>query len=419
MQHASIPNSSPEPEGCHRDFNPMVGPDRDDPHPFYADCLESELRFSPTLRAWMVTRHQDLRQVIDDPETYSSRNAIPSVWNNPPEVLRIFADGGFEPEGESVVNTDAPDHAPLRKVLDHAFGGKRIRANHPRMISRANELIDAMIDDGAADLVAQYADPFVQSVISSVFGIPENDVALFQRWSEDLAVVWNPLAPAADKIPAAQGMVEQERYIAAMIEDRRANPREDFLSDMVHGSDDFPPVSYRNTLYMFRGLRIAGHDTTRDTVTSTLLNMLSHRPWWDEVIETPRSISRLAEETIRHDAPHRGLMRITTRDTVLSGVELPAGSALLLLFGAGNRDERVFPEPDTLDPTRANLRDHLAFGTGMHACPGAALARHEVRVAIETLTKRIPTMALKPGWQPTYIPDYFFRGLQELRVTWN
>ncbi|MEU6697795.1 cytochrome P450 [Pseudonocardia sp. NPDC046786] len=412
--------SDSAPSACPRDFNPMVAPDRDDPNPFYADCRDNEpVRFSATLGAWLVTRYDDLRTVVEDPATYSSRNAIPSIWNNPPEVVKVFEDAGCTPEGATIVNTDEPEHAPLRRTLEHAFGGRRIRAVQPLMKRKAQELIGAFAGDGSADLLSQYADPFVQAVVSAVFGIPEDEVDLVQDWTDDQVLLWNPLAPTDGKVDAARRMVEYERYIAALIEDRRANPREDFISDMVHGDGDaFPPMSYADIQYVFRGLRVAGHDTTRDTLTSTLLAMLQNRRWWEEAVANPRVVPRLTEETLRRDAPHRGLMRVTTRDTRLGGVDLPAGTALLLLFGSGNRDERTFPEPDLLDPDRPNVRDHLAFGNGIHQCPGATLARTEVRVAVEALTARLPALTLEPGWEPTYIASYFFRGLEELRVSW-
>ena len=129
-------------------------------------------------------------------------------------------------------------------------------------------------------------------------------------------------------------------------------------------------------------------------------------------------IPRATEEILRRDAPHRGLFRITTRDTELGGTPLPAGTPLLLLFGSGNRDETVFPDPDAVDLDRANVRDHLAFGRGLHVCPGAPMARAEIRVALEHLMKRLPGLRLADGFRPTYIASYFFRGLESLHVTW-
>ena len=129
-------------------------------------------------------------------------------------------------------------------------------------------------------------------------------------------------------------------------------------------------------------------------------------------------LQALIDEILRRDAPHRGLFRITTRDTELGGIPLPAGTHLLLLFGSGNRDETAFPNPDAVDLDRPNVRDHLAFGTGLHVCPGAPMARAEIRVALEHLVQRLPGLRLTEGYPPTYIAGCFFRGLESLDVTW-
>jgi cytochrome P450 len=127
-----------------------------------------------------------------------------------------------------------------------------------------------------------------------------------------------------------------------------------------------------------------------------------------------RTIVKVIEEALRRDAPHRGLFRITTREVELGGTLLPQGSLLLLLFGSANRDPGVFPDPDTVDLDRDNVRSHVAFGKGLHVCPGAPLARAEIRVAVETLFTRLPNLRLADGYQPTYIASYFFRGLESL-----
>jgi cytochrome P450 len=399
------------------DFNPMISPHREDPHLFYAAARAQPVAFSPSIGAFMVTRYEDLVTVLADPETYSSAIALPSIWANPPEVVAELE--GCVAEGSTLVNADSPAHLPIRRVVDHAFSGRRIRAVLPQLRDRANELIDAFGSEGHADLLAQYAAPFVQTAIGLVMGLPIEDTERVQGWTDDYVLLWNPLAPVDGKVDAARRLVEYERYIGELIEARRAEPRDDLISDMVHGADGFPPLSYADMQYLVRGFRVAGYDTTRDTITSTLLLMLSDRGHWERATAEPsRLIPKMVEETLRRDAPHRGLMRLTTREVELGGTLLPAGSPMLLLFGSGNRDETVFGEPDAVRLDRPNVREHLAFGQGMHVCPGAQLARTEIRVAVETLTHRLPDLRLADGYEPTYIASYFFRGLEELRVTW-
>jgi cytochrome P450 len=400
------------------DFNPMGSPHREDPHLFYRAARARPVAFSPSIGAYMVSRYADLRTVIEDPETFSSKVAVPLIYGNPPEVVEALR-AGEVPETSMVVNEDEPEHAAMRRVFDAGFTGARVRAMVPRMRERAAELVDAFSRDGA-DLVDEYAAPFVQTVINAIIGFPAEDDDRVQAWTDDFVLLWNPLAPVDGKVEAAHRMADYSRYLQALVEQRRTEPRDDLISDLVHGANGYPGLPDESVQNIVRGAaRIAGFDTTRDAITSTMLAMLQHPEVAERVRADPaRTIPKLTEEVLRRDAPHRGLFRITTRETELGGTTLPAGAMCLLLFGSGNRDENVFPEPDAVDLDRPNVREHLAFGTGVHTCPGAPMARAEIRVALETLLHRLPGLRLADGYEPTYIASYFFRGLERLDVTW-
>jgi cytochrome P450 len=400
------------------DFNPMTDPHRQDPHLFYRAARSRPVAFSPSIGAYMVTRYADLKAVIDDPGTFSSSAALPMIYDNPPEVVAELKAGNV-PETTMVVNEDEPRHRPMRRLFDAGFSGARVRAMMPTMRQRASELIFGF-SGGSTDLVAEYAIPFVQAVISAIIGFPPEDTARIQAWTDDFVLLWNPLAPVEGKVAAARRMGDYTRYLQALIDDRRANRREDLTSDLVHGANGFPGLGDDYVHNMIRGAaRVAGFDTTRDAITATVLLMLQDPAIRAQVTADPaRALPKLTEEALRRDAPHRGLFRITTRPVELGGTQLPQGALLLLLFGSGNRDEAVFPDPDTADLDRPNVREHLAFGTGLHMCPGAPMARAEIRVALETLVTRLPGLRLADGYEPVYIASYFFRGLESLRVSW-
>jgi cytochrome P450 len=400
-----------------QEFNPMVSPHREDPHLFYRWSRdERPVTFSATIGAYMVTRYEDLKAIVADPDTFSSLPAVPSVWNNPPEVLTALE--GCVPEHASLVNTDEPQHDPIRKAFDLAFTGRRVRALGPEMEAKANELIDGFLPQGSADLVSKFAKPYVRHVLSLAIGVPKEDIPRIQAWNDAWMTLFSPLLPLEDKLEAAKQYKDYEAYALDLIDQRRSEPRDDLVSDLINGADGVEPVSREDALYIFRGANSAGFDTTRDTITSSILMMMRNRDFWDGSIGDQRRVTRVIEETLRLDAPHRGLMRLTTRDTELAGTPLSAGSVLLLLFGSGNRDERHFPEPDVADIDRDNVRDHLAFGHGIHHCPGAPLARAETRTAIQVLQERIPSLQLAAGFEPTYEASYFFRSLEHLHVTW-
>jgi cytochrome P450 len=396
----------------------MTSPHRENPHLFYRAARERPVCFSPSIGAYMVTRYADLVAVLDDPQTYSSKAALPMIYDNPPEVTAALREGNV-PETTMVVNEDEPAHIRFRRVFDAGFTGARVRAMVPLMRERATELIDAFGDDHA-DLVAGYAIPFVQAVISAVIGFPAEDTARIQAWTDDVNMLWNMLAPVEARVESARRMADYTRYLQALIDDRRASPREDLISDLVHGANGYPGVPDDYVHNMIRGAaRVAGFDTTRDAITATVLIMLENPEVRGRVLADPaRVIPKLTEEALRRDAPHRGLFRVTTDETELGGTALPAGAPLLLLFGSGNRDEAVFADPDGVDLDRSNVRDHLAFGRGLHSCPGAPMARAEIRVALETLLRRLPGLRLADGYEPVYIASYFFRGLESLEVTW-
>jgi cytochrome P450 len=400
------------------DFNPLVSPHREDPHLFYRAARARPMALSPTLGAYMVTRYEDLRTVIDDPDTFSSAPAVPKIYGNAPAVVEVLQRGGV-PETNAVVNDDEPEHTPKRRVFDAGFTGARVRAMLPTMHETAEALVDAF-PPGGADLVADYAVPFVQRVISAIIGFPPEDTAQIQQWTDDQNTLWNPFAPVETQVAAAERFVEYTRYLQALIDDRRANPRADLISDMVHGANGYPGVPDEYTHTAVRGAaRVAGFDTTRDAITSTVLAVLQRPDIRERVLADPvKTIPRATEEVLRRDAPHRGLFRVATRDTELAGVPLAQGSMLLLLFGSGNRDETVFPDPDTVDLDRPNVREHLAFGRGLHVCPGKPMALAEIRVALEHLFARLPGLRLADGYDPVYIASYFFRGLERLDVTW-
>jgi cytochrome P450 len=400
------------------DFNPMVSPHREDPHLFYRAARQGPPRPSPTLGAYMVTRYDDLVAVIDDPATYSSAAAVPKIYGNPPEVVEVLRVGGV-PETNAVVNEDEPAHTPIRRVFDAGFTGARVRALLPTMRARAAELVDGF-DGGRADLVGEYAVPFVQTVISAIIGFPPEDTEQIQLWTDDVNTLWNVLSPLEERVAAAHRMADYTRYLQALIDERRARPRADLVSDLVHGAGGYPGLSDELVQNIVRGAaRVAGFDTTRDAITATMLLILQHPDARSRVLADPaRTIPKITEEALRRDAPHRGLFRITTRATTLGGTDLPAGTPILLLFGSGNRDETRFPDPDAVDIDRPNVREHLAFGRGLHVCPGAPMARAEIRVALEALVHRLPAMRLADGYEPTYIASYFFRGLESLDITW-
>jgi cytochrome P450 len=400
------------------DFNPMVSPHREDPHIFFRAARARPAALSPTIGAYMISRYADVMTALHDPDTFSSTETLPLLYDNPPEVVAELRAGGV-PQTGFVVNEDEPEHRHSRALFDAAVSGRRIRSLLPLMQQRADELIDGFTG-GAAEIVSQYASPYIETIVNTLVGFPADDAEQVEAWTSDVLVLMNPMAPVDVKIAAARGVGDYTRYLQALIDDRRAHPRDDMISVLVHGADGFAGLTDDYVHSIARGTgRIGGFDTTRDLITATVLLTLQNPAVRDGIADDPtRTITKVTEETLRRDGPSRGLLRTATRDVELGGTLIPRGARLFLMFGSANRDETVFPDPDSVVLDRPNTHEHVAFGKGLHVCAGAPLARAETRIALQTLFTRLPGLTLAEDYQPDYTADFYFRSLASLHVRW-
>jgi cytochrome P450 len=206
------------------------------------------------------------------------------------------------------------------------------------------------------------------------------------------------------------------------VEDRRANPRGDLTSDLVHArSDDGEPsMSTSEVISVISGVVAAGSDTTSILLAYAVWLLLTHPETWEAVKADPARVPRVVEETLRVRNPVRGLRRVSTRPTTLGGVDIPEGATLYVHVGSANRDESVFDDPDAFDVSRPNLSEHVGFGKWTHFCLGAPLARLEARVALECLIERVPGMRLAPGEEKLeYNVNAVVPGVRHLNVVWS
>ncbi|TDV48667.1 cytochrome P450 [Actinophytocola oryzae] len=404
--------------GAESDFNPMVNPHQEDPHPFYRRARTRSVMFSPSVDAYLVCRYTDVHAVLDDPETFSARLAFPFIYDNPPEVVAELRAGGV-PEQRRLVDEDSPRHRQIRALIDVGFSAQRIRSLMPVVWRRAEELVDRFTG-GTADLVAEYAGPYVQGIINAVIGFPVEAAERVETSTLDSFTLSNPAAPVEAKIDAARRLGEFTRYLQALVDARRAAPRDDLISVLVHGADGIPGLAQDGAVHgIIRGTRIAGFPTTRDAITATTLLALQNPAVHEGILREPtQTIIKATEEALRRNPPNRGVFRVTTREVELGGTRLPQGARVLVLFDSANRDDTVFPDADAVVLGRPNVHDHVSFGRGLHACPGAPVARAEIQVALRTLFGRLPGLRLADGFEPTYRAIHLVRGLESLRVQW-
>lgn len=384
---------------------------------FLREVLRQRVSFSPTLNAYLVARHEDLCQVLDDPVTFSMESAVTRLYDNPPEVVSCLREGGVA-ETRSIINHDPEDHRAVRQLVASSLSGARVRRLIPAMKATASELIDGFSSERAegVDLVSRYATPFVRTTLNTLIGYPAEDCEQIDTWIESHRILLNPHAAVsiADKYTAAEAVADYSAYIEQLIARRRTRPETDYVSDLVQGG-----MPHDEIVTTIRDLGIGGFDNPRNAIPSVIFQVLQSDTLRAYVVKRfGESALKVVEETLRNNSPLILLARTVARDTEVGGTPLARGSRLLVLFGAGNRDSSVFPDPDTFDVERSNLRDHLGFGFGPHACPGAGLARSEIRIALETLLKTLPTVRLSEGRTPAYLAELPFLGLDSLYVTW-
>jgi len=351
------------------EFDPLSPQCLDDPYPTYRVLRdEHPIHFSETYGSWVLSRYRDVREALLDPETYCSSRGV---------ML------GHEPESflPMVETTDPPAHAPLRALIGQAFLRRHVEPMERSLRDLVTELIDAFIERGECDFTAEFAWPFPANVICEFMGVPPAARAPFRDWAHGLST---GDSRAAGNIYA---------YFRGLIAERRKNPTEDLVSELVAariGDDALTEEQLLGTCFQ---LVVAGHETTTNLLSNAVVLFAGRPELRERLAKDPGMLPTAIEEILRFEPPVQGLSRTLTRDVELHGTRLPRDSKVHLLFAAANRDERAFDEPDLLDPER-RPNPHLSFGFGIHFCAGVHLARLEVRIALEEILARLPNLSL-------------------------
>jgi len=277
-----------------------------------------------------------------------------------------------------------------------AFTPRRVSAMEPRIREIARGLLDQFAGKGQADLMADYARHVPSRAIGDLIGVPPERREAFLHWTESMVAVSEDQSQSANVQAPAQKIYKE---FARLLDERRSQRRDDLMSALLDAEIDGERLSQEELLGFCFVLIVAGNDTTTNLIANGAILLAQHEAVRRELCAEPSGIEDAIEEMLRCESPAQALPRRVTRDVVRHGVAIPAGSEVQLVWGAANRDEREFDDPDHFDPHR-RIRRHLAFGQGLHFCLGANLARLEARVAFEELLARIPDYELTspPSW---------------------
>lgn len=400
-------------------FDPLDPDQVEDPFPWMAEARRSSpVFYMEKYDVWCVTRYADVEQVLRDTENISSANAV-RIRPLTPALQEIFPGG--HPLQYSLLRKDPPEHNRLRKIANRAFTPTAVAAYEPRIRAFANELVDAFIDDGHCDLVKQFSSRLPVMVISDIVGAPtDRDLGTWARDTMALVEGAPELTPdkEAELIGRAKPIME---WLVDFVEERRIEPCDDLTSALLVAANEEGERHFTTdeVIGFIDSLLIAGVETTQNFIALGLREFLSRPEIWEELKRDRSLLPNALEEALRFRTPSRGSGRIAKNDVTIGDVTIPKGAKIYILHASPQRDDSVFPDPDSFDIWRENLNKHMSFGRYTHACLGAPLARLEGRIAFETFLDRMPDMRLVEGQEYHWVPNMIIPGFLTLEVEWD
>jgi len=355
--------------------------------------------FGPAGGFFITTRHDDMLQVLQDPETWSSRTMM--VLDPNPQTLWI-------PE-----MLDPPEHTTWRQQLGPLFSPKQVDRLEDAVRSRVVELIDGFEDAGACDFAADFANKFPTSVFLEMMGLPVEELDTFMAWEADILHGDNATPEGLGRMQAAMG--EVMGYFAGLVEKRRADPQDDIISKALAFDIDGRPPTQDELLAFLLLMFMAGLDTVTQNLNYSIYHLASHPEDRARLVSEPALIPSAIEEFVRAYSIVIG-GRKATRDTEIGGCPIKAGQMILVPLSSACRDEAEFPDSTTVKIDRTP-NNHIGFGAGPHRCLGSHLARREMKIALEEWHKRIPDYRLADGAAPKEHGGML--GLDSVPLVWD
>lgn len=405
------------------DFNFMDPAVQSDPFEFYKVLHEQcPVYRIPQTGMYMVTKYDDLRQVLKDTEVFSSdlnRNA--GLQGEKAELYQsILKERGWG-HVQTLQRTDPPVHSRYRTLLDRVFTATQVRGMEGYIDGVANELIDTFIDDGECEFVAQYAMPMPGIIIAEQLGLDRKDVTTFKRWADALLAMSTKVLSEEEIRATAETELEAQHFLADVFEERRKNPGDDIMSSLVHAhGDGEEPLSMHELQNLMHQLISGGFETTQSALSHSLWLLIRHPDQMEKLRGDMSLIKRFVEEALRIESPVQGLARKTTKEVELGGTTIPEGAMVIARYGAANRDADKFECPHIFDIERKNSGAHMAFGMGAHFCVGAMLARYEMISTFNNILNRMDNIELaRPLPDPVHRPSLSQYPMKELPITFT
>jgi cytochrome P450 len=412
----------PPPTGCpiNASWSPLNDDYLRDPYPIAARLRrDTPIFYAEELGYVVLTEMDDILEVFNQPDIFSSENVQDPVFPVAPMAQEVLAVPDFDPM-KVMSNRQAPDHGRIRKYTRQGFSRRRLRTLEPYVRRRSHELIDDMVAAGGpTEFIDSFAFPLPGETVFRFIGFPEADDEDLKNWCGDRkAFSWGKPTPT-EQAEIAEKMLSYWRYCRNFTAGKRDDRADDFASELLAAHDDDPAeLSYREVESIIYGLSFAGHEAVTNLICNTLLCLLPRRDQWDQLVAEPSLIPNAVEEVLRFESSQISWRRLTTADTTLRGIEIPAGTQIFMNFASANRQDDIWENPDEFDIHRPNAQ-HISFGKGMHYCLGANLAKFEAVLVLEALTERLPSLRLVPDQPIWSSANITFRGPEQLLVDWD
>jgi cytochrome P450 len=390
-----------------------------DPYPYYGHLRDVDpVHWNELYELWVITRHDDVVWMTRHHELFSSavfrndpRPAYPAIEESDLglyEYVRNY-------QADQFIQHDRPEHLEMRKVVHSYFTPRSMEAWRPFVQSAVKELLDAAEAKGHMDVMQDLATPLPVLVIAQMMGVPKEERAHVRYLAEKLLNIGRG---EGDRMkPLTEGMQGMIDYVSPLVDQRLVNPGDDFISVLARGEKQ-GVFTRHQVLVNTSLLLLAGHETTINLLCNGTLAFLRHPEQWELLKQNPAGLAKPAtEECLRYDAPVKSIQRIASQDVEMRDKVLRHNDRIRWFITSANRDPEVFGNPETFDITR-DPNPHVAFGSGVHHCLGATLARLEGQEVFKALAERFPNLQLATT-ELSYQPSITFRSLKTLPVTWN
>jgi cytochrome P450 len=388
-----------------------------DPYATYARLREEDpVHWCEPWGQWVVTRFDDVLAVNKDPKRFSSAGwekkfiaQLSPELQQLPHMQRHY--------GTKVLSmTDPPEHTRLRRLVVRSFTPRVLEALRPAIVHLVDDLLDEAERNPNMDAIAQFAYPLPAIVIGKLLGAPEDGRDDFMRWSKTIVDFVGTGHPDEERALRNEETLREFRdFLEPLIGNRRSHPREDLIS-ILASSDEGERLTDDEIVSTCIILLFAGHETTANLIGNGLLALLRHPDQLELLRAEPERMPAAVEELLRYDSPVQRNRRLAMEDMTLGGKQIRRGDSVLVFMGSANRDGARFPDPDTLDITRAP-NPQMAFGHGIHFCAGAALTRLEAPIALRALLDRFPDVRLADDFSERWHRNITFRGLESLELS--